>query len=116
MKKIFLAAAMAAMTIAAAPAFADGTTEVYNANTVVATGANGAVLKFQFNADGSYVMKAGDQAVPGRWAIENNQFCITPQGGEKSCSAHAPNRKIGDTWAVTGGDGVQYSVTLVAGR
>jgi hypothetical protein len=116
MKKMFLAAAAAAIAFVAAPAFADGAIDAYNANTVVATGANGAVLKFHFNADGSYVMKAGDQAVPGRWAVESNQFCITPQGDQKSCSPHNPNRKIGDTWAVTGGDGVQYSVTLVAGR
>ena len=116
MKKILLAVAVAAIALVAAPAFADGTTDAYNANTVVATGANGAVLKFLFNADGSYTMKAGDQAVPGRWAVEGAQFCLTPQGGEKSCSAHAANRKIGDTWSVTGGDGVQYSVTLVAGR
>jgi hypothetical protein len=115
MKKAILAA-MATFAVCAAPAFADGTTDAYNANTVVATGANGAVLKFHFNADGGYVMKAGDQAVPGRWAVEGAQFCLTPQGGEKSCSAHAPNRKIGDTWSVTGADGVQYSVTLTAGR
>ncbi len=116
MKKVILAAAVAAFAFVAAPAFADGTTDTYNANTVVATGANGAVLKFHFNTDGSYLMKAGDQAVPGTWVIYNGEFCITPQGGEKSCSPHAANRKVGDSWSVTGGDGVQYTVTLVAGR
>ena len=116
MKKALLAAAVAALAFTAAPALADGAIDAYNANTVVATGANGAVLKFHFNADGNYVMKAGDQAVPGRWSIEGGQFCITPQGDQKSCSPHDPNRKIGDSWSVTGGDGVQYAVTLVAGR
>ncbi|MBL8560447.1 MAG: hypothetical protein JNM47_17130 [Hyphomonadaceae bacterium] len=116
MKKLMFAAVAASFAFAAAPALADAAIEAYAANTVVATGANGAVLKFHFNTDGSYTMKAGDQAVPGRWAVENNQFCLTPQGGEKSCSPHSATRKIGDTWAVTGADGVQYSVTLVVGR
>lgn len=116
MKKVMIAAAAAALAFVAAPALADSATDAYAANTVVATSANGAVLKFHFNADGSYTMKAGDQSVPGRWAVENNQFCLTPQGGDKSCSPHAATRKVGDTWAVTGADGVQYSVTLVGGR
>lgn len=116
MRNVIFAAAVAMLACAAAPALADSATDAYAANTVVATGANGAVLKFHFNTDGSYTMKAGEQAVAGRWAVEANQFCLTPQGGEKSCSPHAATRKIGDTWAVTGADGVQYSVTLVAGR
>lgn len=113
--KTFFAAAAMVMTLAAAPAFADATTDAFAANTVVATGANGAVLKFKFNPGGAYTMTAGDQSVTGAWAVEGGQFCITPQGGEKSCSPNAA-RKVGDTWQVTGGDGVQYSVTLVAGR
>ncbi len=115
MKTLFAAAAMV-MTLAAAPAFADATADVFAANTVVATGANGAVLKFKFDPGGVYSMTAGDQAITGAWAVEGGQFCITPQGGDKSCSAYDANRKVGDTWQVTGGDGVQYSVTLSAGR
>lgn len=115
MKRVIAAAAVA-FAMGAAPALADGTADLYAANTVVATGQNGAVLKFHFNPDGSYTMKAGDQTAPGRWAVENGQFCITPQGGDKSCSPHVANRKIGDTWTVSGADGVQYSVTVAAGR
>lgn len=116
MNKMMVAVTVAVFALAAAPALADGATDAYVANTVVAKGANGAELRFHFNADGSYTMKTGEQSVAGRWAVENNQFCLTPQGGEKSCSPHAPTRKIGDTWSVTGADGVQYAVTLVAGR
>ncbi|MDZ4775568.1 MAG: hypothetical protein SGJ23_02155 [Alphaproteobacteria bacterium] len=116
MKKLIFGAAAAALAFIAGPALADGTTDAFAANTVVATAGDGTALKFHFNADGSYTMKAGDQAVPGRWAVENNQFCITPQGGEKSCSPHAATRKVGDRWSVTGGDGVQYAVALIAGR
>jgi hypothetical protein len=116
MKTTIAAFAAVALACAAAPAFADATADVYAANTVVATGANGAVLNFHFNPGGAYVMKAGDQTVTGAWAVENGQFCLTPQGGEKSCSAHAADRKVGDTWSVTGADGVQYSVTIRAGR
>ena len=114
MKRI--AAAAMILALAAAPAFADATSDAFAANTVVATGANGAVLKFKFNPGGSYTMTAGDQSVTGAWAVENTQFCITPQGGDKSCSPYAANRKVGDTWQVAGADGVQYSVTIVAGR
>lgn len=116
MRKIVAAAAALALSFAAAPAFADATADVYAANTVVATGANGAVLRFKFDTGGAYAMTAGDQSITGAWAVENGQFCITPQGGEKSCSPHSAARKVGDTWAVTGGDGVQYSVTIAAGR
>lgn len=115
MKRLVAAVAMFS-TLAAAPAFADATADAFAANTVVATGANGAVLKFKFNPGGAYTMTAGDQSVTGTWAVENNQFCITPQGGDKSCSPYAADRKVGDTWSVTGADGVVYSVQLVAGR
>lgn len=116
MQKLLAATAALALALSAAPAFADGTTDLYAANTVVATGANGAVLRFKFDANGSYTMTAGDQSVAGTWAIEAGQFCLTPQGGQKSCSPHSATRKVGDTWTVTGADSVQYSVTLVAGR
>ena len=115
MHKLVAAAAMV-LALGAAPAFADATSDIYAANTVVATGANGAVLKFQFNPGGAYTMKAGDQSVTGAWAVENGQFCLTPQGGDKGCSPHAADRKVGDTWTVAGADGVQYSVTITAGR
>lgn len=116
MQKVLAAASALALAFVAAPAFADGTTDVYAANTVVATAANGAVLRFKFNPGGAYTMTAGDQTITGAWAVENGQFCLTPQGGEKSCSAHSDARKVGDTWTVTGADGVSYSVTIVAGR
>ena len=115
MKRIAAAAAMI-LALAAAPAFADPTADAFTANTVVATGANGAVLKFKFNTGGAYTMTAGDQSVTGAWAVEGAQFCITPQGGDKSCSPYEANRKVGDTWQVTGADNVVYTVTLVAGR
>jgi hypothetical protein len=115
MKTLFAAAAVLSLALVS-PALADGTAEAFAANTVVATGANGAVLKFHFNSGGVYTMKAGDQAVSGVWTVEAGQFCIQPQGGERSCSPHDPNRKVGDTWQVSGADGVQYSVQLVAGR
>lgn len=115
MRKL-LAVAAAVAALAAGPAFADATADVFAANTVVATAANGAVLKFHFNPGGAYTMKAGDQTVTGAWTVENGQFCLTPQGGEKSCSPHNASRKVGDTWSVTGGDGVAYSVTVTAGR
>lgn len=111
-----IAAAALVLALGAAPAFADATTDLYAANTVVATGANGAVLKFKFDAGGAYTMTAGDQTVTGVWTVENGQFCLTPQGGEKSCSPHNAARHVGDTWSVTGADGVQYTVTLTAGR
>ena len=114
MKRIAVAAMI--LALAAAPAFADATADAFAANTVVATGANGAVLKFKFNPGGAYTMTAGDQTISGAWAVEGSQFCITPQGGDKSCSPYAANRKVGDTWQVTGADGVAYSVALVAGR
>ena len=115
MKRIGAPAAMV-LALAAVPAFADATADAFAANTVVATGANGAVLKFNFNPGGGYTMSAGDQTISGAWTVEGALFCISPQGGDKSCSPYAPNRKVGDTWQVTGADGVVYTVALLAGR
>jgi hypothetical protein len=115
MRKLIAASAFA-MALGAGPALADATTDVFAANTVVATGANGVVMKLKFNPGGAYTGTVNDQATAGTWAVENGQFCLTPQGAEKSCSPHSGARKVGDTWTVTGADGVTYTVTITAGR
>ncbi|MDX2233821.1 MAG: hypothetical protein NW200_04920 [Hyphomonadaceae bacterium] len=116
MKNLVATAAVAAALFAAGPALADVTAETFAANTVVATAPDGTKLKFNFNPGGAYTMTAGAQAVTGTWAVENGQFCLTPAGGEKSCSPHVADRKVGDAWTVTGADGVTYAVKVEPGR
>jgi hypothetical protein len=56
------------------------------------------------------------QQVTGTYAIEGDQICLTPTGGERACTQYVGDKNVGDTWTQTGTDGSQVTVTLQAGR
>lgn len=86
-------------------------------NTIVVTAANGAVLRYHFNADGSFDFVTPDnQTVTGAYTVANDQICITPQGGQPACTQYVGEKNLGDSWTQMASDGSQISVSLVAGR
>jgi hypothetical protein len=115
MKKLAAALAIGVIMVGGA-AFADTMQNGYG-NTFVVTTANGAVLRYQFNADNTFAMTAPDGSqVSGAYEVANGQICITPAGGERGCTAYVGDKNVGDTWTQAGADGSQITVTLQAGR
>lgn len=86
-------------------------------NTIVVTYANGAQARYHFNADNTFSLQTPDgRTVSGAYAIEGDQICLTPTGGERACTEYAGEKNVGDTWTQTATDGSQITVTLEAGR
>lgn len=86
-------------------------------NTIVVTYANGAQARYHFNADNSFSVQTPDgQTVSGTYAIEGDQICLTPAGGERACTHYAGEKNVGDTWTQTATDGSQITVSVAAGR
>jgi len=115
MKKLAVALAFGAVLTTGA-AFADTVQNGYG-NTFVITAANGAVLRYHFNADNTFTLFAPDASqVSGAYEVANGQICLTPAGGERACTSYVGDKNVGDTWTQTGADGSQITVTLQAGR
>jgi hypothetical protein len=115
MKKLAAALAFGAV-LATGAAFADTMQNGYG-NTFVVTTADGAVLRYHFNADNTFVMHAPDGSqVSGAYEVANGQICLTPAGGERGCTAYVGDKSVGDTWTQAAADGSQITVTLEAGR
>jgi hypothetical protein len=88
----------------------------YN-NTIVVTYANGAQSRYQFNSDNTFSVRTPDgQTVTGTYAVEGEQICLTPAGGERGCTQYVGEKNVGDTWTQTATDGSQITVTLESGR
>jgi hypothetical protein len=117
MKKTFLILAIGA-ALAAGPAFADDSMRNAYGNTFVVTQANGAVVRYHFNADATFdVVTADGHTTPGTYQIANGQICLTPTGQDHvDCAPYAGEKNVGDTWTQQAADGSQISVTLQAGR
>jgi hypothetical protein len=102
--------------MAASAAFADTIQNSYG-NTIVVTFANGGEARYHFEADGTFTMAAPDgSAVDGAYAINADQICFTPTGGEQSCAPYVGDKNVGDAWTQTGSDGSTITVSLQAGR
>ncbi len=115
MKKLFIAAALAA-ALAAGPAVADTLDNAYE-NTIVITYANGAEARYHFNADNTFGVHTPDgQHVHGTYEVSGDQICLTPQGGQRACTQLVAGRNVGDTWTQTATDGSTINVRLEAGR
>jgi hypothetical protein len=113
--KRFVVVAIAAIAFAA-PAFAD-VMAAYYGNTAEVKQADGAVLRYHFNADGSFALIAPDGAkVSGTYKVANGKICLTPAGGQPGCAPMVDGKKVGDTWDLTNDQGQKLSVTLKAGR
>jgi hypothetical protein len=114
MKKLLMA--MACIVAISGAAFADTMANAHE-NTIVVTTAQGAQVRYHFNADGSYAMTAPDgQSIAGTYAVADDQICMTPAGGEAECAPYVGDKNVGDSWTQTGADGSEISVTLEAGR
>ncbi len=115
MKK--LAAALAfGMALGAGAAFADTITNGYG-NTFVVSNAEGTVVRYHFNEDGTFSATLPDgNTMGGAYAVEGDQLCMTPEGGERGCTAYVGDKSVGDTWTQSATDGGEISITLEAGR
>lgn len=115
MKKFAAALALGAV-LSAGASFADTMANAYE-NTVVITLADGAVVRYHFNADNSFVLHAPDgSVVNGAYEVAGDQICLTPTGGERACTEYVGDKNVGDTWTQTAADGSTITVTLEAGR
>ena len=115
MKKLAALIALGAL-LSAGAASAQMMQSAYN-NTIVVTYANGAQSRYHFNADNTFSVRTPDgQTVTGTYAVEGDQVCLTPNGGERACTQYVGEKNVGDTWTQTGTDGAQITVTLEAGR
>lgn len=116
MKKFAVALALGALSMAGA-AWAQNAPNNDN-NTFVVTEANGTVLRYHFNSDGTWdVLTPDGQTVNGTFAIQGDQVCMTRAGqSEAACVQNNTGKQVGDTWTQAGSDGSQVSISLVAGR
>jgi hypothetical protein len=112
--KIFAMIAAAAVLGAASAAYADTMENAYG-NTITVTTAQ-ATANYFVNADHTYTMTSGSTQVSGVWALKDNQVCLTPQGGQETCSPYDASHKVGDTWQMTGSDGSHATIAITAGR
>jgi hypothetical protein len=98
-------------------AFAQAMMQTAFGNTIVVTEPNGVQVRYFFNADNTFSLQTPDgQTVSGAYAIEGDQICLTPAGGERACTQYVGDKNVGDTWTQAGTDGSQITVALVAGR
>ena len=115
MKRLAAGLAIAALLVAG-PALADTVQNSFG-NTITVTYPNGAVVRYLFNADNTFSATAPDgTTTQGTYEIAGGQFCLTPQGGERGCTAYVGDKNVGDTWTQTATDGSSISVSIVAGR
>jgi len=114
MKKILLKGTLASLFVVGgvALASADSTTDALIGNTLRATSAADSYDVY-YNGDGSYSTSKGEK---GQWEVADGQMCHSPEGGEKNCVPHNPDRKLGDEWAVTDLNKVEWTIGIVEGR
>ncbi|MGE0045255.1 MAG: hypothetical protein AB7J28_03665 [Hyphomonadaceae bacterium] len=115
MKKLIIAAAIAAASVAGA-AYA-GTIENAVGNTITVTTPDGAQVRYHFEADGTFTAHMADNStVSGTWANQDENVCLTPEGGSAQCYP-AGDYNVGDTWTLPGPDGsAGASLTMTGGR
>jgi hypothetical protein len=76
--------------------------------------ANGHMTISHLESDGSYTdWVAGELKESGKWAIEDNKTCFTPDKGEKRCTSDGPMAADG-TYTATPDQGQPYTVTKTA--
>ncbi len=116
MKK-FAAALAVAVSLFAAPAFADTMQNTYG-NTIVVTYPSGSEASYFFNEDGTFTGTApGGSAMAGRWTVEGENLCLIPPSGQApACTTIQADKNVGDTWTQLCADGSEINVELRAGR
>ncbi len=116
MRKLMSAAVLAAAVTFAGTALANSTMDATYGNTVTVTTAEGAVASYYMDANGTYLLTAGDVQVTGTWSTHDDQVCLTPAGGEEACSPLTGGKSVGDTWVGQASDGSEVTYAIVAGR
>ncbi|WP_395644623.1 hypothetical protein [Terricaulis sp.] len=117
MKKLAAALALGAVLMTAGAAYGQQMMQAAFGNTLVITGADGQVVLYHFNADNTYDLVLPDgRTIPGTYAINGNQICLTPAGGQQGCTDYVGDKNVGDTWTQHATDGSTISITLRAGR
>jgi hypothetical protein len=105
------------VAFAAGAAYADTIENAYSNTIVVTPAGSDAGARYLFEADGTFTMTAPDgSAVNGAYAVNGDQICLTPEGGEQGCTTYVGDKNVGDSWTQTGIDGSEITVTLEAGR
>lgn len=112
--KSFAIACAFAMAFAGGAACAD-TMENAVGNTITVT-AGAETHVYHFAADHTYTLTSGGTQVSGAWETADGQVCLTPQGGERTCTAYDASRNVGDTWSETGADGTTTTFAITAGH
>jgi len=116
MKRI--AAVLAFSLLASGAAFAQSAPN-NDHNTFVVTEANGAVVRYHFNSDGTWdAAPPSGAAINGTYTINGAQICITTAGSTQppQCVDNNTGKHVGDTWTQKAADGTNVTVSLVAGR
>jgi hypothetical protein len=73
--------------------------------------AGGHMTIVHLEADGTYTnWVAGEMKEAGKWAVENNKTCYTPDKGDKRCTSDGPIGPDG-TYTATPDQGEPYTVT-----
>lgn len=115
MKVWGIMAAIAAAAGLAGAAMAQDNLSAFTTNTAKATYADGSVIEWLLNDDGSFSNSAGQT---GAYAYDGAQMCFTADGsGEEACSDfNDVPRSPGDVWTTTLSDGSEVTIELVEGR
>jgi hypothetical protein len=119
---IAAAAALFTLALAGTSQAADAMADTYG-NTVVATDASGAAVKYFFNADKTWTATLPDKSTAkGTWTSDDKQICVIvaepaamANGGKPNCSPLEAH-KVGDSWSSTNSAGQTAKITIVAGR
>lgn len=121
-KRIGIAAVVLALSAGAA--FADPYAAMYG-NTLVVTGPDGTKSAAFINQDMTYEQHLADGSIiKGSYAWKDaktacfTQIAPPPKsaGAATACFSGQGDHNVGDTWTVTGDDGRQSTLTIVAGR
>lgn len=116
MKKLIGATIVAATLFTGGAAWAlTDTIEAAVGNTVNISDADGNLLaSYRLQSDGTFTVTGADgTATSGSWAENGGEICLTPEGGETSCSAIDAGYGVGDSWTSTGSDGSTITLTIV---
>jgi hypothetical protein len=115
-----LIVAATALTLSAAAGLAQSDMNIFFANTLVMTSAEGAEFKLHINENGTYHGIAPDGSeFTGTWEQNDaGEACFTrKQPAELPPVCNALNgAAVGDTWESTMADGTAVTVTLAEGR
>lgn len=113
--KVKMMIAAAAAVGFAAPALADDAMAAYFGNTAEVTYADGSVVSWYFDEDGSVSNNAD---IAGTWELNGADLCLTlGEEEEARCSSVGEDvRSVGDSFSISLSDGSEATVNIVAGR